>query len=404
MECSLSSRPPRADAPAAADRLARARAGRDRLKAWLVDHAYPLWWSAGADHRNGGFHEALDQDGRPVHGPRRARVQPRQAYAFAVAGELGWDGPWAAAAEHGLAFAESRYRRPEGLYRTLVSDGGAPLDDAALLYDQAFALFGQASAFRALPGRTDLQASACELRALLDREMKNRSGGFRSAAASQGPLLSNPHMHLFEAALAWFEATGADDWKALARELAALALTAFIDPGRGALRETFATDWSPAPGVEGRIVEPGHQFEWAWLLLRWAKISGWPEARAAAERLIAIGEGPGSDHGRGVTVNALLDDLSVHDAAARLWPQTERIKAGAALAMATGDPEGWEIASRGAEALMRFLETPVAGLWRDRMQPDGSFVEEPAPASSFYHIVCAIAELDRAVEQASARG
>jgi mannose/cellobiose epimerase-like protein (N-acyl-D-glucosamine 2-epimerase family) len=27
------------------------------------------------------------------------------------------------------------------------------------------------------------------------------------------------------------------------------------------------------------------------------------------------------------------------------------------------------------------------------MQPHGSFVEEPAPASSFYHIACAIAAL-----------
>jgi mannose-6-phosphate isomerase len=49
------------------------------------------------------------------------------------------------------------------------------------------------------------------------------------------------------------------------------------------------------------------------------------------------------------------------------------------------------------QALLRYLDTPVAGLWRDRMQLDGSFVDEPAPASSFYHIVCAIAELDRAI-------
>jgi hypothetical protein len=27
------------------------------------------------------------------------------------------------------------------------------------------------------------------------------------------------------------------------------------------------------------------------------------------------------------------------------------------------------------------------------LRPDGSFVHEPAPASSFYHLVCAIGEL-----------
>jgi mannose-6-phosphate isomerase len=138
--------------------------------------------------------------------------------------------------------------------------------------------------------------------------------------------------------------------------------------------------------------------------MRGAHVRGWPDARRAAQRLITIGENPGSAGGRGVAVNALGDDLSVHDDAARLWPQTERIKAGAAYAAASGAPEGWRIANRGAEALLRFLDTPIPGLWRDRMQPDGAFVDEPAPASSFYHIVCAIAELDRAVEAAAARG
>jgi mannose-6-phosphate isomerase len=36
----------------------------------------------------------------------------------------------------------------------------------------------------------------------------------------------------------------------------------------------------------------------------------------------------------------------------------------------------------------------VSGLWRDKQKADGSFVDEPAPASSFYHILCAIYELD----------
>jgi mannose/cellobiose epimerase-like protein (N-acyl-D-glucosamine 2-epimerase family) len=41
----------------------------------------------------------------------------------------------------------------------------------------------------------------------------------------------------------------------------------------------------------------------------------------------------------------------------------------------------------------------VRGLWRDTMKLDGSFVEQPAPASSFYHIVTAVAELERALAQ-----
>jgi mannose/cellobiose epimerase-like protein (N-acyl-D-glucosamine 2-epimerase family) len=44
---------------------------------------------------------------------------------------------------------------------------------------------------------------------------------------------------------------------------------------------------------------------------------------------------------------------------------------------------------------MRYFETPVHGLWRDRLSVDDCFVEEPAPASSFYHIVGAAVALER---------
>ena len=43
-----------------------------------------------------------------------------------------------------------------------------------------------------------------------------------------------------------------------------------IDPATGALREFFDAERHSAPRYQGRIVEPGHEFEWAWLLLRWA--------------------------------------------------------------------------------------------------------------------------------------
>ena len=46
-----------------------------------------------------------------------------------------------------------------------------------------------------------------------------------------------------------------------------------------------------------------------------------------------------------------------------------------------------------ADGLMRYLDTPIPGLWRDRIDAEGRVAEEPAPASSFYHLVAAIAEI-----------
>ncbi|PXA86482.1 mannose-6-phosphate isomerase, partial [Caulobacter sp. D5] len=183
-----------------ADRIVRLR---DQLKAWALHDAFPLWWTVGADHEKGGFFEKIDLDGSPVEAPRRARVQPRQIYAYAAAGLLGWDGPWKAALEHGLDFYLSKYRRPDGFMRTLVASDGTPLDDKVDLYDQAFGLFGLAMAAQVLPERTDLPLLAVGLRDSLYATLKHPVAGFEESVPRSVPLLSNPHMHLFEASLAW---------------------------------------------------------------------------------------------------------------------------------------------------------------------------------------------------------
>jgi mannose/cellobiose epimerase-like protein (N-acyl-D-glucosamine 2-epimerase family) len=117
--------------------------------------------------------------------------------------------------------------------------------------------------------------------------------------------------------------------------------------------------------------------------------------------MIEIGKGPGVDPARGVAIFALLDDMSVHDDVARLWAQTEWIKAGVLAADVTGEVAYAETAADGAQALLKYFDVDVPGLWRDKLQADGTFVDEAAPASSFYHIVCAILELDRYVTKRS---
>ena len=114
-------------------------------------------------------------------------------------------------------------------------------------------------------------------------------------------------------------------------------------------------------------------------------------ARAAALRLIEIGE----QHGvrNGLALNSLLDDFTPHDAGARLWPQTERLKAAAMAARLTGEARYFAMAAAAADGLLRYLDTRIPGLWHDRIAAAGKVVDEPAPASSFYHLVAAVGEL-----------
>jgi mannose-1-phosphate guanylyltransferase/mannose-6-phosphate isomerase len=365
----------------------------DRFDRWLRTSALPLWWSVGADHRRGGFYDLIDLTGRPVEGPRRARVQTRQTFVYAMAARLGFDGPWRQAAEHGLSYFASQFRRPDGLYRTKVGPDGASLDDAPYLYDQSFALMSMATLFRAAPDRIDLRTAAEALEGAIRQHMGHAAGGFKET----GPhaFQANAQMHLLEAALAWSEADGDPRWLKLAGEVVDLALAKFIDPDGGFLREFFDADWRPAEGEDGRLVEPGHQFEWAWLMQRWALRTGAAPARAAAVRLFDAGM-KGVDAKRSVAIDELHDDLTVRSARARLWPQTEFVKAALIIAsdLPAAEAEPYlAAAAQGAVGLWGYLETETPGLWRDKLRPDGGYDVEPAPASSLYHIVGAILAL-----------
>jgi mannose/cellobiose epimerase-like protein (N-acyl-D-glucosamine 2-epimerase family) len=380
--------------PCMTDCLDRLRGQSAELQQWLFQHALPLWWERGAD-KAGGFYELLDASGAAMAVPRRARVQGRQSYSFAVAGKMGWEGPWREASVHGVAYMQARYLREDGLHRTLVANDGAALDETAVLYDHAFALLGSAWIAAMLPERKDL---AIYSQGLLDRiaqSSRHPHGGFRETGTK--PFLSNPHMHLLEAALAWMEFDGGDLWRVLASEIIELCLTRFIDPALGAVREEFDENWQAVP-VPGGALEPGHQFEWAWLLERWARLSGDVRCHPAALRLFEVGC-LGIDPVRNVAVDALHDDFSVARNGARLWPQTERLKA-ALILMETATPQmdfcGQAVGA--AQSLLAYLDVPTKGLWRDKMQEDGSYVDEPSPASSFYHIVCAILSLQQAVK------
>jgi len=379
------------------DPRATARHLQQRLQHWLIHEACPLWSTHGFDRVRGGFHERLDGT-RPLDEPRRARVQPRQMSALSNAAVLGWKGNAASFVSSGLDYFFSHYRRPDGLYRTLIAADGRVIDDRVYLYDQAFALLGLADSQLVLGRRPELAEEAQRLRAALYGLLKHPDAGFESGLSSGMPLSANAHMHLFEAALAWSASSSDPGWRALCDEIGNLALTRFIDAKTGIVREHFMADWSVIlPGVAGRAIEPGHHYEWAWLLLQWGGTNH-GAAVSAALRLIDIGERHGVRGG--FVMNSLLDDYSVLDGSSRLWPQAERLRVAAFAARMTGEARHWRMTNEAAESMYLYLRGRIAGSWYDRRTPHGGFIEEPAPASTFYHIVGAIKELTAAVSSA----
>lgn len=379
--------PQHLDFPAPAPRESL-QAGATRLTAWLRQAALPVWSSLGQDE-NGGFEEVLALDGRRVATSRRARVQARQLQVYAEAGRQGWEGPWRTVTAKGLERLNAVSLRPDGQMRTLLNSDGAPLDETAMIYDQAFLIFALGVIADA-KGDAGLEKQAIAVRDTL-LEGADTQGGLKEAG--DHPYQSNAHMHLLEAALAW-EETGEDSaWSRLSDQIVHLARTRFIDAETGCLREFFQEDWSPAAGKDGDLVEPGHQFEWAWLLARYSRKRQDDGALADAWRLYEAGL-KGIDPKRGVAIDAMNIDGSMRSARSRLWPQTEWLKASLILAPLGDDKRRkacLEQAAAAQQALWLYL-TPQ-GLWRDKLLEDGAFMDEPAPASSFYHIMAAYGQL-----------
>lgn len=316
--------------------------------------------------------------------PRRIRVQGRQIFAFARAAEAGdrvaaarLDRAFGTVARHGWA--------PDGApgWVHRLAPDGTPLDTRRDSYDQAFMLFGLAAASRA--GHPEAAALAAKGWAFIDTLAVPGSGGYLEGVPATRPRRSNPHMHLLEAALAAHEA--APDARHLARANAIATLFArhFVDRATGTLGEYFADDWSPLPPPPGDVVEPGHMFEWSWLLHRLAAAGGHDlRADAAALHERAHAQGRSAD---GFVVDE-TDRSGRHvRATRRLWPQTELVKS---LSANGAREAARQVAGR---LLETYLATRVAGLWIDQFDATGAPLSPLVPASTLYHLLLAWEEL-----------
>jgi len=369
----------------------------EKLRAWIVTEALPFWATVGFDDVHGSFVERLDLSGIALPDvPRRAMVQARQVYVFAHAALLGW---YPGGRDIALRAAQNlvdRYLAPDGHPGWVFSTSGDGVirDPKRDLYSHAFVLFGLAWAYRLEP-RPAFRNAALTTLAVLDEHFAAPSGGFRSeypANPSSG-LRQNPHMHLFEAMNAWHDASGEAAFLARATEISELMAARFFQPQAGVLAEYFDASWAPEQGVRGRICEPGHHYEWSWLLRRSAGAAARDKDHLAAA-LYSYADRYGFDSA-GLIVDELLDDGSVHVSSRRCWPHTEAIKANA-VAFEAGAASSAERADRLIDRLMdTFLGRPIRAGWIDHVDAEGAPIVSYIPASTLYHVFMATVEADR---------
>ena len=366
-----------------------------RLKRRMIEEALPLWSTVGWDHEAGGFVEQLHRDGTAdAAAPRRVRVQARQIYCYAKTAQMGWYPEGRAIALKGLEHMLAKAKAPDGRpgYVHLLTPDGGVLDARRDAYDHAFILLALATVY-ALDKDAQIRAEIDALLAFLDGHLRSPHGGVHEGLPVSLPRRQNPHMHLFEAMIACFDATHDLSLQNRAGELFALFLANLYDKQKHALGEYFEEDWSK---IEPVSVEPGHQAEWVWLLKAFERITGCPTGQRRSELLATALRY--RDAATGCLVDEGDDTGNIRRATRRLWPQTEIAKAW--IAQAESGEAG--AADEARAALVRlerhYLSHPVRGGWYDQFDRDGKSLVDTIPASSFYHVLCAVTEAEQVLE------
>ena len=346
---------------------------------WIAGSALPVWATRGFDAAYGRFHERLDAAGSPIAVPHRAMVQARQIFVFAHAAGQGWSGDGAALAETACASLLRDFAVEDGdqTHFAFAIDpvSGAVTDNRRDAYAHAFVLFALAALHR-LNGDPKLLETADRVIRFIEHRLADLvQGGLFDALPPPAEKRQNPHMHLLEAYLFLAQTAPGRGYEERATVLVALAQHFFLRDG--VLLEYFAPDWATVRPAW----EPGHHFEWVWLLAEYGALTG-SHLPAEMETLYrsATEQGVAQD---GLLIDELAPDGRILKPSHRVWPHSEAIKAAAVR----GDQPFAE--AMAANLMRHFLDQPFAGGWVDHIAPDGAPLADYVPASTLYHLVLA---------------
>lgn len=371
----------------------------DRLQHWCKT-ALKGWHETACDPR-GGFAEFRRPDGSPdFDHKRRVRVQFRLAYVYALAAHLGWydnakiasDHAWDFATSAGFAGADHISGGADKGCAHMVAGDGSLLDPFRDSYAQAFIILAGAWRYRAFDSESALSTAQATL-GFLNTHLLSPYGGWEEGLPlPKTPRRQNPHMHLFEAMLALYEATQNPAYIKEARSIHRLFEAHFFDKSSGAVLEFFEHDW--APYEDGGPIEPGHMMEWAWLLSEYSRLSG----TAQSDNIAALYQG-GMELGFNAKTAFLVDSCDFNgdpvSGTFRSWPQTELVKASVSIAL-SGDHNVIPNITRTIERMFEtYFATETSGGWHDKLDAEGQIIDGPMQSSTFYHIICMAAEVER---------
>lgn len=344
---------------------------------FAVSHAHflqtivPLWQGPGWNPALELPYEAVDALQQPLPVQHyRAMACARQLYVFA----RHIDQP--GARERATALFRSLQRHfhdtEHGGWYYSVDAHGKPLDRRKDLYTHAFIVF--ACAHYSAKTTEPLIVSTLEAALNLVAARFPTSDGLYEACLAEdwstlqsGPL-QNPLMHLAEAFLATLQVRQDPGIQQALLDLCAVMQARFVDPGSSVMLE------KPLGAVDNWS-EPGHQFEWFFLLESSALMRGGSLHRSLAK---AFSHAEACGVRDGAVVSMLNVDGSVRDATQRVWAQAEYLRALTML------PDGRERVAQQLDVLRQQFLHPLG--WYECRDSGGQVSRSDMPSTTPYHL------------------
>jgi len=362
--------------PGAASDLGIAWTSRPAHRRWLTERADALLtqFQHSSIDPAGGFFD-LDIAGQPRRETpiRELVTTTRVTHCFAIAHMMGRPGA-AALVRHGLAALWDLHRdKTNGGYRWQSGPGA---DATKQAYGHAFVLLAAASAKMAGFAEADrLLADVTEV--LETKFWEPRHGATAEEFAEDWSPISgyrgqNANMHLTEALMAAFEATGERGYLSKAESIADLVINRLARAHGWHVIEHFDADWQPDFAYRGSDMfrpqgtTPGHALEWSRLIAQLHVLGGerthWmPEAATGLFRQAVT---DGWDETAGGFYYTLDYDNAPLIRDRLWWPCCEAVAAAAFLGQRSGDATFYESWYRRVwDWMAQQLADPVHGGW-----------------------------------------
>jgi mannose/cellobiose epimerase-like protein (N-acyl-D-glucosamine 2-epimerase family) len=318
-----------------------------------IAHTMAFYHPRAIDPAGGFFHYFRDDGTVYDRGHRHLVSSTRFVFNYAMAAREFGSGEYLDAARHGLRYLREVHRHPAtGGYAWTIRDG-VPEDRTNHCYGVAFVLLAYSTALKA--GIEEARPWIDETWNLLEQHFWEAGASlYRDEADANfvfGPYRGqNANMHMTEAMIAAYEATGAARYLERALLLARRMTVEQAAKADGLVWEHYTPDWevdwdynrdNPKHLFRPWGYQPGHQTEWAKLLLTMHGYCGHDWLVPTAQKLFDRAVAASWDEQFGGLAYGFAPDGSVCDDDKYFWVQAESLAAAARLAQASGDAAYW---------------------------------------------------------------